>query len=196
MSTPTRAVRWRSRALAAALAVLAVVGAGCGSSKTAATNASAMINPSDIGPGDGVFSRSLGGTLDLKVAGAVTAAWKGATPLRVVHSASGNVPREGWLLSVGLEEPVLAAPGIKVRPAFDIVGYKGDGEYRVNPKPAAGGSTEPAAGGEGAAISSALNSTAFLVVNQDGAAESRNYEIIQQPCTITVSQKGLPADKG
>lgn len=184
-------VGWRRRAGAALLAVLAVAGAGCRSSKTLTATGSATINPADIGPGDGVFSRSLGGTLELKVAGAVTAAWKGATPLRVVHSASGNVPREGWLLSVGLEEPVLAAPGIKVRPAFDIVGYRGDGKYRVNPKPAAGGSTEPQSGDGGSAISGALNSTAFLVVNQGDAAESRNYEVIQQACTITVSQKGL-----
>ena len=182
------------RAAAALLAVaVAALATGCmGSSArgdAATTGASKTINPSDIAPGDGVFSRSLGGTLDLTVTGAINATWKGATPLRIVHSASGSVPQAGWLLSVGLEEPVAAFGGVKVRPAFDVVGYTGDGDYRVAAKQPGGTVREGA--DEGEAISGALRSTAFLVVTREGSAETRNFEVIQQACTVAVADKGL-----
>lgn len=177
------------RALTALVAAAGLAVAGCGGG-SAATDAGGP-RASDIAPAEGVVSRSYGGTLELQVSGAVEAAWSGVTPISVLTAVGEGRPRQAWQLTVGLLEAVDGGAGWTVRPAFDLIGYAGDGRYVVEPERPGGADPVAAAdGGKEAALSSALHSTALLVAGRQGTEPSM-YTELSQPCALEVSDRGL-----
>lgn len=127
-----------------------------------------------IAPGEGPISLSLEGVLNLKVTGAFESSFSGKTPVRVVTSVAEAIPKNLWLLSVGLDEPIDASGGKKMRPAFDLLGYKGDGVYKIKPV----GNVAP--GG---------TSDAFVVVGTDPTAGVK-FQSVEKNCRLEVSHQG------
>jgi hypothetical protein len=157
---------------------LAVLGAACGSGSADSTAPS--VNPFDIAPGDGVVARSMAGELSVEVGGAIEAAWSGTTAIQILTSVSAEIPESAWLLNVGLLDPVEPAGGPSIRPAFDLLGYGGAGDYTIGPPSAEVGPEDPA---------TALQSDAFLVIGSSGG-EGVAYAELLEPCALTVERTG------
>jgi len=156
--------------------MLMVMGVGCsGRTDNGDTSSSAGPKPAEIADKEGVQSRLLGGHLKLSTRNAVEAGWEADIPLRVVTVASADAPREFWLLSIGLQEPVEVKPGVSMRTAFDLVGYYGEGTYVV----AAPGSPAPASGG-------GAQSAAFLIASE--GERQTNFNQLLEPCQIVVGK--------
>lgn len=187
----------RTRLVAPAVA-LALLAAACGGGGANGTRGGA---PDDrpfrgIAPREGVTSRILGGTLTLEVTGARSFEWTGDTPINVLTSVGSDMPENIWFLTVGvLPQHILEVDGgPKVRPAFDLVGYRGGGDYAIRP-PRPGGLTEEeleqlrdggVAVDQGGFIQSG---TVFIVSDND--EEVTNYNALEEPCTVTVSDMGV-----
>lgn len=169
------------RVLAMVLA-LAVMGAACSSDDgddLLVGDTAPSVNPFDIAPGDGVIARSMAGEFSLEVGGALEAEWSGTTAIQILTSVGTEIPESAWLLNVGLLDPVQPSGGPAIRPAFDLLGYRGDGDYTIRPPSAEVGLDDPA---------TALQSDAFVVVGSGEGATP--YAELLEPCSLVVERTG------
>lgn len=188
----------RARLLGLAITVVLVATACGGSGNGGAPGAESASPLDELAPQEGVVSRVLAGEMELEVSGGVDARFSGPTPINVLTSVGGQAPPEFWQLTVGvLPQHILeVGDGIKVRPAFDLIGYDGDGSYTIRPADEGGLSEEELAevrdnpellqerqGGF-------LPSGVVFVVSEDDDAEVTNYNALEEPCTVEVSNQG------
>lgn len=172
--------------LTAALALATIVLSslqGCGG------DSGGDVATADLASAEGVVSTLLEGTLELEVSGAVEASWSGATPIRVVTVVGGGAPENSWFLSVGLEEPVETGEW-KVRPAFDLVPYSGNGTYDVTPDGKAIHRDPEKDVTKGGELTVPLKGGAFLVA-AEGVGEPVNFNEVRQPCVFEIRERGL-----
>lgn len=139
---------------------------------------------SEAAPGEGVLGRTVAGTVTMRVSGAIRTTWSGATPIQVTTLVGSGVEPGAWLLSVGLLDPVASSGGWKVRPAFDLLGYHGDGSYTIAPPAAAGDLPGEATPGQ------VLDSDSFLVIGGHGHQPTMHGELLE-PCRLTTEDQGL-----
>ena len=180
--------------ITAVVMAVAVATAGCRSNSNEASGTD--YSTKDIARAavrEGVVSRSLAGTMRLESTGALVTSWTRETPLRVVTSVGLGIPSDGWLLSVGLDLPI-EAPGMPettyLRPAFDLFGYHGKGQYAVE-RNSGGPSQEEIdkARKEGKPTTTgAGRSDSFVVVRRGDVITTFNDPV--RPCTINVEDKG------
>lgn len=174
----------RSRFLAGVLA-LTMFAAACGG--PADTEAAQDTD----GLRQGLVSRVLAGEVDLEVSGAVEAEYSGPAAINVLTNVGGETPRDFWQLTVGmLPQHILELDGgTKIRPAFDLLGFEGDGSYTIQDpdgdetvRGGTGGSTPPS--------TPSIPSGVVFVVSQDNDEDITNYNSIEEPCTVEVGSRG------
>lgn len=167
----------------AALAASLLLMSACGSSD--------YRNALEVAVKEGAVSRSFEGTIEVEVKGpALTANFAAANPLRIVTVVGSALPKSGWLLSVGTDNLLDVGGGTQVKPAFDLVGYRGKGSYKVS-QPKAGGLTEEQLEGEKEGddlVKGAQQSDSFIVVKRGD--EVVNYNVIVRPCSLRLGDMG------
>lgn len=168
--------------------------AACGGSSGRPSGSSAAATR----PPEGLVSRVLSGTLELEVSGAFQGRWSGETPINVLTNVGGSTPAEFWQLTVGvLPRDVLELEnGLTMRPAFDLIGYDGDGSYTIDPSREGGLTDEELEefreGSENVEQqpASGLQSAVTFMISETGGSEFTNFNVPEATCSIETTDAG------
>lgn len=183
----------RRLALFAALLSIATACSGDGDEQTNRGNEAPPVE--EIALREGVHSRILEGSLDIEVRGAVEFSWSGSTPLNVLTNVGAGSPEAFWQLTIGImPEHIVDADGTRFRTAFDLLGYRGSGEYTLEAATPEGSPTptpdDDAAGEEQPPAPGSLRGAALLLVAPPGVEEPDRFNELEEPCTIEVRDRG------
>lgn len=172
------------------LTTLALLAAACGGSSSG----------SDSDPvQEGVDSRVLIGDFVLRVTGAVETDWSGQTPINVLTHRSEDLDKELWQLTVGIlpEHALETEDGLRLRTAFDLIGFDGDGSYTIEPERRGGLTDEELRRVreepellDRIQQGTVTRSNSFMLVGPHEASPTQ-YGTLLDACTLEVREGGL-----
>ncbi len=149
--------------------------------------------------GEGVDSRVLMGDFVLTVTGAVETEWSGQTPLNVLTHRSEGLDQELWQLTVGIlpQHALETEDGLRLRTAFDLIGFDRDGSYTIEPERRGGLTDEELRRvREQPEVLDRINqgtvtrSNSFMLVGPEIASLTQ-YGTLLEVCTLEVREGGL-----
>lgn len=148
---------------------------------------------------EGVDSRVFMGDFVLTVTGAVETEWSGQTPINVLTHRSEDLDRELWQLTVGIlpQHALETDDGLRLRTAFDLIGFDGDGSYTIEPERRGGLTDEELRRVreepellDRIRQSTVTRSNSFMLVGPEDASLTQ-YGTLLEACTLDVREEGL-----
>lgn len=126
-----------------------------------------------------VIGTTVSTTMTVTVTGDESFTFSGEVPLRIViGGVNPGVPESLRLLNLGLLAPVTLEDGRLIRPAFDLLGYGGDGSYQIGP-----GATQPSGSVQ---PPEGIHSDAFIEITRL-PMPTVTFNVLRATCSLEVS---------
>lgn len=121
------------------------------------------------------------------VSGAETYRYEGRTTIIVFRTLDKRVPEGLRLFSVGIPDPGVKIANGFFRTAFDVLGFKGDGNYTIGPTKLG----EKPEGPLGLRLPSGIQSNAFVQwFRPDASPPIVRYDVALESCSVRSKDKG------
>lgn len=168
----------RCVAAASAALVFLLLGASCGDGANRTRNERANATPAATEPENlDAESRLERGRLAVTVSGRLQVNHEKDDALLRIVSIRGSRFEAVRFLSVGPEAPIELSGGRRVRVAFDLLGWKGNGDYAIESLDAADPETP-------------IRSSAFVEYYTLDRKTYKKYDRVLEPCSLTVDRDG------